>query len=85
MPGQRLPQKINSANAIGGPLYAKQTVSDLLDLPIDHYVVLNVHGLVELVNELGGVTVDVPKKMQYMDWTAKLKIDLEPGYHTLTG
>ena len=85
LPGQRTPQKINSANAIGGPLYAAQAVSQLLDLPIDHYVVLNVHGLVELVNELGGVTIDIPKKMQYMDWTAKLKIDLEPGYHTLTG
>ena len=46
---------------------------------------LNVHGLVDLVNELGGITVDVPKKMKYMDWTAKLKIDLEPGPHTLTG
>jgi LCP family protein required for cell wall assembly len=85
LPGQRFAQKINSANAIGGPLYAAQAVAQLLDLPIDHYVVLNVHGLVELVNELGGVTVDIPKKMEYMDWTAKLKIDLEPGYHTLTG
>jgi len=37
------------------------------------------------VNELGGITVMVPKKMKYMDWTAKLKIDLEPGPHTLTG
>jgi hypothetical protein len=40
---------------------------------------------VDLVNELGGVTVEIPKRMKYMDWTAKLKIDLEPGYHTLTG
>jgi polyisoprenyl-teichoic acid--peptidoglycan teichoic acid transferase len=48
-------------------------------------VVLNVHGLVELVNELGGINVEIPKRMKYMDWTAKLKIDLEPGYHTLTG
>jgi hypothetical protein len=54
-------------------------------MPIDHYVVLNVHGLVELVDEIGGVTVEVPKRMHYMDWTAKLKIDLEPGPHTLTG
>ncbi len=78
-------QKINAANAIGGPNLAMDTVSGFLDLPIDHYVILNVHGLVELVDELGGITVEVPKKMQYMDWTAKLKIDLEPGPHTLTG
>lgn len=78
-------QKINSANAFGGPQLAMQTVSDFLQLPIDHYVVLNVHGLVELVNELGGITVEIPKRMKYMDWTAKLKIDLTPGFHTLTG
>lgn len=78
-------QKINAANAIGGVELAKSTVSQMLGIPIDHYVVLNVHGLVELVNELGGITVQVPKKMKYMDWTAKLKIDLEPGPHTLTG
>jgi LCP family protein required for cell wall assembly len=78
-------QKINAANAIGGPALAEQTVSELLTVPIDHYVVLNVHGLVEAVNEIGGITVEVPKRMSYMDWTAKLKIDLEPGVHTLTG
>ncbi len=78
-------QKINSANAFGGPEMARATVTGLLNVPIDHYVVMNIQGLVELVNELGGVTVEVPKKMSYMDWTAKLKIDLEPGIHTLTG
>lgn len=78
-------QKINAANALGGPYLAQTTVSQFLGTPVDHYVVLNVHGLVDLVNELGGITIDIPKKMQYMDWTAKLKIDLEPGVHTLTG
>lgn len=78
-------QKVNAANALGGAELAKATIGGFLDMPIDHYVILNVHGLVDLVNELGGVTVEVPKKMQYMDWTAKLKIDLEPGVHTLTG
>lgn len=78
-------RKINSANAIGGPQLAKDTVSSLLGVPIDHYVVMNIQGLVQLVNEVGGVTVAVPKRMSYMDWTGKLKIDLQPGNHTLTG
>jgi LCP family protein required for cell wall assembly len=77
--------KINAANAIGGPELAKSTVTGLLNVPIDHYVVMNIQALVQFVNELGGITVEVPKKMSYMDWTAKLKIDLEPGMHTLTG
>lgn len=78
-------QKINSANAIGGPELARATVADLLGVPVNHYLIMNLHGLVDMVNEIGGVTVEVPKKMSYMDWTAKLKIDLEPGVHTLTG
>lgn len=78
-------QKINAANAIGGPRSAVQAVSDLLGVSVDHYIVLNTQGLVDAVNEMGGVTVEVPKRLSYMDWTAKLKIDLEPGTHTLTG
>jgi LCP family protein required for cell wall assembly len=78
-------QKINAANAYGGPTLTMSTLSSFLELPVDHYVVLNLHGLVELVDELGGITVEIPKRMHYMDWTAKLKIDLEPGFHTLTG
>ncbi len=78
-------QKINAANALGGPELARQTVSSFLGVPIDHYLVLNVHGLVDLVDELGGITVEIPKRMRYIDWTAKLNIDLRPGFHTLTG
>lgn len=78
-------QKINSANALGGAELARSAVTNLLGIGVDHYVVMNLQGLVQLVNELGGVTVEVPKKMSYMDWTAKLKIDLDPGWHTLTG
>lgn len=78
-------QKINAANAYGGPELAKRTLSSMLELPIDHYLILNVHGLVELINELGGITVEIPKSMHYMDWTAKLLINLTPGFHTLTG
>ena len=78
-------QKINSANALGGPSLAKQTVQSLLNVPIDNYVILNLAGLVKAVDIVGGITVQIPKPMKYMDWTAKLKIELEPGFHTLTG
>lgn len=78
-------QKINGANAIGGETLACQTVSQLVGLEIDHYVVLNVHGLVELVDKLGGITVQIPKRMKYKDRAAGLRIDLQPGEHVLTG
>lgn len=78
-------QKINAANVLGGPDLTMRTVSSLLSLPVDNYLILNIQGLVEMINELGGITVEIPKPMHYMDWTAKLLIDLSPGTHTLTG
>jgi LCP family protein required for cell wall assembly len=85
IPGYKGLQKINGANAYGGPRLAAQTIWDFLSVPVDHYVVLNVHGLVELVDELGGITIDVPKSMHYKDNSAKLNINLDPGPHLLNG
>jgi len=78
-------QKINAANALGGPQLAMETVTNLLNMPIDHYVVLNVRGLVALVDEIGGISIDIPKKMKYSDDTAKLYINLEQGVQKLNG
>lgn len=78
-------QKINGANAIGGETLACETVSRLTQIDIDHFVTLNVHGLVELVDKLGGITVQIPKRMRYRDRAAGLRIDLQPGEHLLTG
>jgi LCP family protein required for cell wall assembly len=78
-------QKINAANALGGPQLAMETVTEFTGVPINHFVVLNVHALVELVDELGGITVEIPKKMKYKDRSAKLNIDLEPGPRKLDG
>src|SRR5579885_2517317 len=77
--------KINAANSIGGPDLGRETVQNLLNMPIDHYAVLNVNGLVDFVDEIGGITIDIPKRMRYVDNTAKLNIDLEPGVHKLNG
>lgn len=78
-------QKINGANALGGEQLAMRTVEGLSGIHCDHYVVLNVHGLVELVDALGGITVNIPKKMRYRDRSAKLNIDLEAGPYTMNG
>jgi LCP family protein required for cell wall assembly len=78
--------KINHANASGGPLLARETVSQTLNgIQIDRYVRVSTDAFRELVDLLGGVRVYVPKPMQYEDQTQKLKIDLQPGWQTLTG
>lgn len=78
-------QKINGANAIGGEQLAMEAVEELTGIHVDHFVILNVHGLVEMVDALGGVTVQIPKRMRYRDRSAKLNINLDAGPHTLSG
>ncbi|MFD2830264.1 LCP family glycopolymer transferase [Corticicoccus populi] len=50
-------EKINHAYAYGGPVGAKNTVENFLDVPIDYFVSINMDGFETIVDELGGVTV----------------------------
>jgi LCP family protein required for cell wall assembly len=78
--------KINQANASGGPLLARETVSQTLNgIEIDRYVRVSTEAFRELVDTLGGVDVYVPAPMKYTDNTQKLKIDLKQGWQTLDG
>jgi polyisoprenyl-teichoic acid--peptidoglycan teichoic acid transferase len=78
--------KINQANASGGPILARETLSKTLnDVPIDRYVRVSTEAFRELVDLLGGVRIYVPKPMQYEDKTQKLKIDLQAGWQHLNG
>ena len=59
--------KINSASAYGGACVVK-TVENLTGIPIDFYSMINFQGVVDLVDALGGVTVNVQEpdfKKQY--------------------
>lgn len=52
--------KINHAYAFGGVDLSKETVEGWLDITIDHYVVVNMSGLKEIVDAVDGVTVVSP-------------------------
>jgi len=84
IPGHRV-FKINAANVWGGPELACRTVSDLLGVPIDHYLVLNLTGVRTMVDALGGLDVTVPKRMHYVDHTGHLFIDFRAGRQHLSG
>ncbi|KXG78330.1 putative transcriptional regulator YwtF [Fervidicola ferrireducens] len=51
--------KINHAYAYGGAELMQKTIEKLLDIKIDRVVVLNYSAFVQLVDRLGGVTLDV--------------------------
>ena len=55
--------KINAANQIGGPALTLATVKTLTGLPIDHVVVVDFDGFRELIDAIGGIEVDVPKRI----------------------
>ena len=53
-------QKLNAAYAFGGVPLTLETVSELAGVPISHYAEIDFDGFKEVVDALGGVTVDVP-------------------------
>ncbi|MFC0560833.1 LCP family glycopolymer transferase [Halalkalibacter alkalisediminis] len=56
--GRGTVDKINHAYAFGGVQMAMDTVEHFLDIPIDHYVSINMEGFKGLVDALGGVQVN---------------------------
>ncbi len=77
--------KINSANVLGGVSLTKETVEQLLDIKIDHYLKTNFDGFSDIIDTLGGVTIDVEKDMRYRDPTDGTNINLKKGVQELTG
>ncbi|HEU5140652.1 MAG TPA: LCP family protein [Bacillales bacterium] len=84
--------KINSAytygaiSGYGANKLAIQKVEELLEVPIDEYVAVDFKGFVEVVNALGGVTVDI----KYGFWEENIfnhdkKIYFEKGTSHLNG
>ncbi len=78
--------KVSQANAFGGPVLAVRVVSrSLSNAPIHRYIRISTAGMQQLVDQLGGVEVFVPKTMQYRDSAQNLSIDLVGGWQTLNG
>ena len=78
-------RRINAAHSYGGMPLTQQTVELLLGIPIDYYIEVSVPGIVKLVDALGGVEIEVEKRMYYRDRSQGLLIDLQPGRQRLTG
>lgn len=71
--------KVNAAFANGGADLTVQTLEGFLDRRIDNYVVLNFEGVEEIVDAMGGVTINVRQPVN----TDGLSVS--PGQQTLNG
>lgn len=83
-------EKIAHAHAydtkeMSGTQRSVQTVEDLLGVPVHHYVKVNFKGFVKVIDALGGVDMDVKRRMAYHDPYQDLHIDLAPGFQHLDG
>ena len=77
--------KANALYSSGGPDMVKGELSKLLSARVDRYLVLNLNAVQRLADAIGGVEVDVPKRMYYVDNSQNLYIDLYPGQQLLKG
>ncbi len=73
--------KINAALGFGGPSLLIQTVEEVTGLRIDHYMGIGFGGLVSVVNQVGGVTMCLPKALHDYDSGA----NIPAGCHNLDG
>jgi len=84
--------KINAALAYGGPALAIETVTEFTGLPISHYAKIDFLGFKQIVDALGGVTVEVPediydmKAANHVEEAARLEQGVQrlDGAHALT-
>jgi len=84
IPGRGM-DKINHAYAFGGEKLISKTVSSFLDVPIHFYAIADFNGFVNIIDELGGVEIDVEKEMHYVDKAGGVEIHLYPGKQILDG
>ncbi len=85
LPGHRDPDKMNAAFAYGGAVMAKQTVANLLQVPIHYYALADWRGFIEVVNLIGGVDLYVDRDLYYEDPYADLVIDIKHGFQHMDG
>ena len=80
--------KINAAYAYGGHRLTQSTVEDLLGVEMEHYVIINVNAFTKIIDAIGGIDINVEKRMYYEDpWddNGGLVINLYPGQQHMDG
>lgn len=83
--GHKQPQKINHAFAFGGVELLRDTVVNLTGVPVNYYLILNYASFPKIVDAVGGVDVNVTKRMKYVDNAQGLSIDFQPGKKHMNG
>lgn len=82
---RRQAERNNQTPTEDGISLTKKTLTELLGIPIQHYVAVDFEGFKAVIDELGGIEVNVDRKLVYDDPTDGTHINLEPGLQLLNG
>ena len=77
--------KLNFAYAKGGTELLMEQIENLLGVPVDFYVTVNLKGFIALVDQIDGVDFDIPINMDYDDPYQDLHIHFTKGPRHLNG
>lgn len=78
--------RINAAYAVGEESVMVQTIEEWLDVPVHYYATFNFTAFLEIIDELGGIEMNVPVTITEMDSNDQSgAIYLEEGLQNLNG
>lgn len=61
------------------------TLEDFFNIPIDYYASVNMKGFVEVVDTIGGLTINVEKNLSFHDRLTNTDFSLRAGQQSLNG
>jgi LCP family protein required for cell wall assembly len=82
-------QKINAAYQFGGPRLAIRTIRQFTGIPINHIALVDFAQFQKLIDDLGGVDIDVPEKIHSNKFDCPFKTQAQcdrwPGWRFAKG
>ncbi len=95
VPGFKDKNRVNVAYKRGGPELSMKTVNRNFHMNVQRYVVVNIHGLADIIDSLGGVDITMTSKeagrinfelrKEPMDKVKREKVKAADGVHHLDG
>jgi LCP family protein required for cell wall assembly len=86
IPGRMNKTKINGAYAYGGLQLTVNTVEKFLSVPVDYYVTVDFNGFKNIVDEVGGIDVNVPFDFwEHTDTKPRRTVYFHKGVQHLNG
>jgi len=73
--------RLNTAMVEGGPQLTVKTFESVTHIPIDYYIMTSFKGWTDMVNQIGGLFVNIP----YPEHDPYSKAFFKPGYQRLNG